>query len=109
MEMGFPPGYQVFLFPPGVLPVGDETPDFERFHALPVSLADELREQFGAGKDGFFRGDRPCVWLDLETRQCKHYEHRPEICRNFEIGAPACLRHRVKFGLDEGASQPKEG
>jgi Fe-S-cluster containining protein len=101
MEMGFPPGYQIFLYPAGYLPAGEETADFERFHAMPASLADELREQFAAGKEGFFRGDRPCVWLDLETRRCKHYEHRPDICRNFDLGCPACRRHRDRHGVVE--------
>lgn len=33
----------------------------------------------------------PCCWLDLETRECKHYEHRPELCKNFELGGRDCL------------------
>jgi Fe-S-cluster containining protein len=97
MEMGFPPGYQIFLFPPGTAPLGEENADFHRFHAMPSSLAEELRKQFNAGAYGFFRGDRPCVWLDLETRQCKHYEHRPDICRNFEIASPECRKWRVRY------------
>lgn len=24
----------------------------------------------------------PCLWFDAEKRQCKHYEHRPETCRD---------------------------
>ena len=35
-------------------------------------------------------GEMPCIWFDLQTRQCRHYEHRPRICRDFERGTPEC-------------------
>lgn len=33
----------------------------------------------------------PCCWLDLDTRECRHYEHRPELCKKFERGGKDCL------------------
>ena len=26
---------------------------------------------------------QPCFWLDQVTTSCKHYEHRPKICRDY--------------------------
>lgn len=42
----------------------------------------------------------PCLWYDEETRRCKHYEHRPEVCRDSIVpGDPACLATRQKFRI----------
>lgn len=35
---------------------------------------------------------QPCLWFDLETRLCKHYNHRPRECREFERGGKGCLK-----------------
>jgi len=37
---------------------------------------------------------KPCLWLDLQTGKCKHYGHRPDVCREFEVGGEACERFR---------------
>lgn len=34
----------------------------------------------------------PCYFLDLETKRCRHYEHRPKICREFQVGCWQCER-----------------
>jgi len=39
-------------------------------------------------------GNSPCLWLDQETLKCKHYDQRPEICRDFVRGGEECLRVR---------------
>ena len=36
----------------------------------------------------------PCIWLDLVTMKCRHYEHRPAICRDFQIGGDGCMTQR---------------
>lgn len=43
----------------------------------------------------------PCLWLDLETMKCKHYEYRPEVCRDPQIdpGTDACLATRKAFRI----------
>ena len=43
--------------------------------------------------------DLPCVWFDLNTRRCLHYEQRPEACRRFEIGSDLCRLSRCDIGL----------
>lgn len=40
--------------------------------------------------------DSPCLWFDRITRQCKHYDLRPAICREFEVGGTDCLRVRAE-------------
>lgn len=40
----------------------------------------------------------PCIWLDQATMQCKHYEHRPDICRDeVKPGDEACLGWRDEY------------
>jgi uncharacterized protein len=41
----------------------------------------------------------PCLWLDPVARRCRHYEYRPEVCRDFEPGEDDCLRHRERRGI----------
>lgn len=40
-----------------------------------------------------------CSWLNLETGRCKHYEHRPDVCREFEVGNSGCRALRESVGL----------
>ncbi len=39
----------------------------------------------------------PCLWLDLATKRCRHYEHRPKLCRDFELGGEECLGFRSLY------------
>lgn len=41
----------------------------------------------------------PCVWLNPETRRCKHYDLRPQACRDFEINSDLCRLSRWDEGL----------
>lgn len=41
---------------------------------------------------------KPCAWQDQATGKCRHHEHRPNICREYEIGAELCLEIRAKYG-----------
>ena len=42
----------------------------------------------------------PCVWLDMESRRCSHYDFRPQACRDFEINSDLCRLSRWDEGLD---------
>ena len=57
---------------------------------LPRHLLAELQ----AARPGDGKG--PCFWLTSENR-CRHYEHRPEVCRQFELGGEDCLAVREEF------------
>lgn len=43
----------------------------------------------------------PCLWLDEDTKRCKHYEHRPEVCRDSVMvpGNGPCLSTRKRFRI----------
>lgn len=62
---------------------------------LPAELIAEIDEHFV----GLFRGQEPqerCLWFDPVARQCQHYEFRPQICRDYELGGSECRRLRKK-------------
>ncbi|MCG6154546.1 YkgJ family cysteine cluster protein [Rubinisphaera margarita] len=64
-----------------------------RPEGLPQPLINEIDETFG----GLYRGQEPqerCLWFDPERRRCRHYEWRPQICRDYELGGTACLIRR---------------
>ena len=66
--------------------------------ALPKHLKQELKAYDASRpktKDGRPISDvgQPCIWLEPDGT-CRHYEHRPEVCRDFEVGSAACLRFR---------------
>lgn len=65
--------------------------DPEEWMALPDALRIEIHDAMHA-----LRGDQelPCIWLDEQTKQCKHYEYRPSICRDFPVGGESCIRMR---------------
>lgn len=69
---------------------------------LPESLKAELRDAVERFlRDGFPPDGSPCIWYDAEKRQCKHYEHRPELCRDeVTVGDEACRRWRQRKGID---------
>lgn len=63
---------------------------------LPQHLIDEIDAHFL----GLTRGQEPqatCLWYDPATRRCKHYEWRPMVCREYELGGKACLELRRPF------------
>jgi len=60
----------------------------------PAWAAVEISEAQRAPPDG-----SPCIWYDTTTRRCKHYEHRPAICRNYDPGEVSCNRQRREIGL----------
>jgi Fe-S-cluster containining protein len=36
----------------------------------------------------------PCYFYDMTNRRCLIHEHKPQTCRDFEPGGPACRRER---------------
>ncbi len=69
---------------------------------LPPALADELRAAIARFKaEGWPPDGSPCIWYDAGTKRCRHYEHRPELCREaVKPGDTACLRWRKAAGVD---------
>jgi uncharacterized protein len=66
---------------------GNDAIDDAWWESLPEALQEEINATEGWGK--------PCVWLDQETRRCKHYDLRPQTCRLFEPGCDVCEEDRA--------------
>jgi uncharacterized protein len=67
---------------------------------LPPELRAEIDETARRwGGLGVWQGPgegAPCVWYDRASHRCRHYEHRPEVCRDFPVGGEDCLAWRLR-------------
>jgi Fe-S-cluster containining protein len=63
---------------------------------LPRDVLHSYREGVTLEKAAGWSEGVPCFWLDCKTKRCRHYEHRPESCRDFVVGDEACLAWRNK-------------
>lgn len=90
MEQESPPGYL------SILVYGEDgansQADLDRFNAMPQRLRKELEEYHSDMVAGL---DHPksgvCIWFNEHTRQCKHYDLRPDVCREeIQVGDDAC-------------------
>jgi Fe-S-cluster containining protein len=94
---GGTPGHPVFY---------DDYEDGIRKAELPPELERELREYWARLFAECRRGERPyaddlgepCIWLE-EDGTCRHYAHRPSVCRDFEVGGDDCRRFRRNQGI----------
>ncbi len=41
----------------------------------------------------------PCIWLDLVSGKCKHYDLRPQVCRDYKVGCQSCRTLRKEVDL----------
>ncbi|MGA7801127.1 MAG: YkgJ family cysteine cluster protein [Gammaproteobacteria bacterium] len=41
------------------------------------------------------RDDGWCTALDRSTMRCTIYAHRPQVCRDYEMGGPECIDERA--------------
>jgi Fe-S-cluster containining protein len=66
-----------------------------------LDVPQQLQEELQSYIDNMEEMDlgQPCLWYDPQTRQCRHYEYRPQICRDFEAGNFHCLRMRFDQGI----------
>ena len=88
-------------YPAFILPNSEEQIEGEIYwHALPLELRGELDSYVKAYRVEEGQLDGPCFWLDLETMLCKHHEHRPRVCREFEIGSRLCRQWREHYRDD---------
>lgn len=63
--------------------------------------SDALLEEIDAyARSARYSETHPCLWLDLESRRCKHHDVRPCLCRWFPPGGQACNGLRVEAGLN---------
>ena len=69
--------------------LGDDRP--------PAHLVWDIEEHMYRWDDG-----EPCLWFDAMTKKCRHYEHRPNTCREFPVGGKDCVRMRAERGMPDG-------
>jgi len=60
--------------------------------------ADHLPEPLRREVRDCARLEGNCLWLNRSTMTCKHYNHRPKVCREFEIGGRECGAFRQRVG-----------
>lgn len=99
LEQESPPGYLWILINGRDMNGDADSEDVRRFNAMPESSRLELESYRAALVAGFGHpNEEICLWFDERTRQCKHYELRPEICRSdLLLGDEACRRWRDKY------------
>jgi Fe-S-cluster containining protein len=71
--------------------------DWPYVEGLPAEAVAVITEHREAHEDP---AGLPCCWLDLETKRCRWYEHRPTVCRDFEVRSVECQGHRTSRGLE---------
>jgi len=76
---------------------------------MPGELRAELRDYFAGIQDGTVEereaAGLACLWFDPDRRRCRHYHHRPSVCREFEVGGADCVNWRRRAGLDSQGRQ----
>lgn len=98
-QMGSPPMYLIAHASGDPAHWLDE--DEQRWYATMPPEALQAIEVYSEWVDSDdFRDAQPCCWLNQETGACRWYEHRPWICRDFEIGGEACREHRRVVGIN---------
>lgn len=98
LDQSAPPGYVAYLS--GVLSLDDGTEDAARLQALPADLKTELELYLDFLRSGGSHPDGEiCLWFDKSTKQCKNYDLRPQICRDFEMGSDFCHSWRRQHGI----------
>jgi hypothetical protein len=94
----------------GGAPVGPAVYDYSGGYdpphraGLPPELEAQLLAYWRAYAEGLLpdcKGDVPCIWLQPDGT-CRHYDLRPAICREFEVGGEDCLRIRREQGVGNG-------
>lgn len=77
-------------------------------HPITRAMPAEVQRELKAAVDDVQSGRRaplsPCLWLDLETRRCRHYDLRPPDCRRMELGGEHCRIWRDMLFNPEGTA-----
>jgi Fe-S-cluster containining protein len=77
-------------------PVPPFEPGEEAAHDVPESALQLIRDRIS--RDEQFEL-LPCVWLNPLNGLCRHYELRPQACRDFSPGSQLCRLCRDDEGV----------
>ncbi len=75
--------------------------DVQRLRTMPEEALDELKAYLQQLLAGVRRESQVCIWLDQSTMRCRYQEHRPLICREFEVGTDECRGWRNQYSIDD--------
>lgn len=75
-------------------------PYMDEIDLIPRALQDEVN-QHRAAMELLGGGAGPCLWFDMATKRCTHYDDRPNVCREFELNGEECHDVRRAFGVDD--------
>lgn len=92
--------------------VGEGAARLNSVSPLPPELIEELQAIIKVYKadDSWPDDGSPCIWYDADTKRCKHYNHRPTLCRDaVKVGDDACRRWRRSTGVDPKRSYSIKG
>ena len=68
----------------------------EEVRSLPADLQNLV---LNLGYSSLEAIQKPCYWWDLSTKKCKHHDHRPQICKDFETGGLVCIKQREFYNI----------
>lgn len=94
LHLGTPPaGYPEYASPSfSGVPFMGEDADYKIWLTMPEEVKQLLRDKYASEYD---QDEGPCLFFDTELLTCKHYEYRPEACREAVIpGDESCLAFR---------------
>tara|TARA_R110002051_G_scaffold317239_1_gene398209 strand:+ start:297 stop:551 length:255 start_codon:yes stop_codon:yes gene_type:complete len=69
--------------------------EHEELELLPNNIRVEIDHYRKSGREPKML----CAWVDSDMR-CSKYEHRPKLCRDFEVGGRGCRASRLRYGFD---------
>ena len=78
-------------------PIQPFEPGEEYQKDVPDDLLQPIRDRIAADQQFDLLS---CVWFDEGSKQCRHYELRPDACRKFEINTDLCRLARWDLGVD---------
>lgn len=68
--------------------------DTETFLTMPAALrADHAAAVLALDADPT---GQPCLWFDEASKSCRHYDHRPHVCRAWDVGDKGCEAARFR-------------
>lgn len=111
-EQGSPPMYLWYLrkIEEGM---NDSDPDWSDDHDRVTSLPPEAMRELLEYRERLLSNppsdDGVCIWFDESTLRCRHYEHRPDICRDgLNPGDEGCIAWRRAYGVGSIDEVPTE-
>jgi hypothetical protein len=72
--------------------------DRHRLETMPAWLFAEIRDKLANLTTSQALHCGGCMWASDDG--CRHYEWRPQVCRDFAIGGPRCTESRQAFGME---------